>query len=52
MALAEEFKRQGNFLFKYRGILPLLILGISMGVYLIEVRNKGGNLLGANYWYT
>ncbi|MFV0418343.1 MAG: methyltransferase family protein [Dysgonomonas sp.] len=34
MALQEELEKQGNWLFRYRGILPLLILFTGMSVYL------------------
>jgi protein-S-isoprenylcysteine O-methyltransferase Ste14 len=33
MALQEEFESQGNWLFKYRGVLPLVILFFGLGVY-------------------
>ncbi|MCK5537607.1 MAG: DUF1295 domain-containing protein [Bacteroidales bacterium] len=33
MALQEEFEAQGNFLFKYRGILPIIILVFGMLLY-------------------
>lgn len=33
MALQEEFKIQGDYLFKYRSFLPLIILVIGMAVY-------------------
>jgi len=33
MALQEEFEKQGNILFKYRGILPVIILLIGLGVF-------------------
>jgi len=34
MALQEEFEKQGNWLFKYRGTLPLIVLAIGAIVYL------------------
>lgn len=34
MALQKEFKAQGDFLFKNRSYLPLLILAIGLGVFL------------------
>lgn len=34
MALQEELKTQGDFLFKNRSYLPLLILGIGLSVYI------------------
>lgn len=34
MALQEELKRQGDFLFKNRSYLPLIILGIGLAVYI------------------
>ena len=33
MALLEEFEKQGNYLFRYRGILPLIILVAGIGVF-------------------
>lgn len=33
MELVKEFDKQGNWLFKYRGILPLIILGVGLAVY-------------------
>lgn len=33
MALQEEFKVQGDFLFKYRSFLPLIILVVGMAVF-------------------
>ena len=42
MALQEEFEKQGNWLFKNRSLLPLLILVVTLGFYLIvrtDVRN-------------
>lgn len=35
MALQEEFEKRGNWLFRYRSNLPLLILLVGIGVYLI-----------------
>jgi protein-S-isoprenylcysteine O-methyltransferase Ste14 len=34
MALLEEMESQGNFLFKYRGTFPIIILVIGFGIYL------------------
>lgn len=33
MALLEEFEKQGNFLFKYRGVLPLVFLLAGLGAF-------------------
>lgn len=33
MALQEELKTQGDFLFRHRSYLPLLILGIGLAVF-------------------
>jgi hypothetical protein len=33
MALQEEFENQGNFLFKYRGIIPLVFLAAGIGAF-------------------
>lgn len=40
MPLKEEFRRQGDFLFKYRSYLPIFILLIGLAVFLLEL-NKG-----------
>jgi len=34
MALQEEFENQGNWLFRYRGTLPLIFLSVGLFVYL------------------
>ena len=34
MALQEEFKTQGDFLFKNRSYLPLIILIVGVGVFM------------------
>ncbi|MFT3740663.1 MAG: isoprenylcysteine carboxylmethyltransferase family protein [Breznakibacter sp.] len=36
MALQEEMEQQGLFLFKYRGILPLVGVMVALGVYIYE----------------
>jgi len=36
MALQEELETQGNFLFKYRGILPLFILLVAVLIIVLE----------------
>ncbi|MFZ1704041.1 MAG: isoprenylcysteine carboxylmethyltransferase family protein [Saprospiraceae bacterium] len=45
MALKEELKRQGDFLFKYRSYLPLLLLifGVVLKVYKVQQANIDGN---------
>ena len=42
MALQEEFEEQGNFLFKYRGHLPILIFFI--GAFVLYFTRKEGSL--------
>ena len=37
MALQEEFKTQGDFLFKYRSFLPLIILVLGLAVYIYGI---------------
>jgi len=37
MALQYELERQGNWLFRHRGALPLIILAAGIGVYLYEM---------------
>lgn len=42
MKLSKEFDRQGNWLFKYRGILPLIILVVGLAVYAYRVWENAG----------
>lgn len=44
MALQEEFEKQGNWLFKNRSLLPLLILVVTLAFYLI-IRTDGTDIL-------
>lgn len=48
MELIKEFDRQGNWLFKYRGILPLLILVVGLAVYAYLVW-KNSRISAAEY---
>ena len=36
MTLQESFVKQGNFLFRYRSYLPLILVGAGMGVFVIN----------------
>jgi len=40
MALQEELESQGNFLFKYRGTLPLVILVVALGLLFESALNN------------
>ena len=40
MALQEELKKQGDFLFRNRSYLPLIILGVGLGVFVLAKYNK------------
>ncbi len=51
MALQEEFEEQGNFLFKYRTYLPLLVLFGGLIIFYFQKRNYTFIDLGQNYWY-
>lgn len=42
MALLEEFEKQGNYLFRYRGILPLVILVAGIGAFIQTAISPGG----------
>jgi protein-S-isoprenylcysteine O-methyltransferase Ste14 len=46
MALQEEFTRQGQWLFRYRGIVPIVILIVGLGVYLYVKSGAGNSFLG------
>lgn len=37
MALQEELESQGNFLFRYRGTLPLIILAVGLIVFALDI---------------
>ncbi len=39
MPLKEEFRSQGDFLFKYRSYLPIFILLIGLAVFMLELKN-------------
>lgn len=39
MALFEEMRKQGNWLFRYRGVLPLFILAMTLLTYLDELND-------------
>jgi len=40
MTLKRELQSQGNFLFRYRGILPLIVLGVGLGVFAWSVYHE------------
>ncbi len=41
MALQEDFELQGNWLFRYRGTLPIIILGVGILVYIYTLDTRG-----------
>jgi len=43
MALQEELKKQGDFLFRFRSYLPLLLLVIGVGVRVYQSAFSGGS---------
>jgi protein-S-isoprenylcysteine O-methyltransferase Ste14 len=54
MALLEEIGRQGKFLFRYRGILPLIFLAAGIGAFIQTEINKSGirnPLINEVYWF-
>lgn len=40
MALQEDMRQQGNWLFKYRSYLPLFILVIGLALYIKGIQSK------------
>ncbi len=44
MPLKEEFRIQGNFLFKNRSYLPLIIVAVGLAVYIYTLNSKGTTL--------
>ncbi len=51
MALQEEFESQGNFLFKYRTYLPLVVLVGGFALFMYQKNVGTFNDLGQEYWY-
>lgn len=54
MALQEEFELQGNFLFRYRGILPVIMLLLTFFAYIQHVAvllENGKEAVGGHYHY-
>jgi protein-S-isoprenylcysteine O-methyltransferase Ste14 len=51
MALQEEFETQGNFLFKYRTYLPLIVLVGGFAIFMYQKNVGTFNDLGQEYWY-
>ena len=45
MALLEDFEKNGNWLFRYRGVLPVVILVAGIGIYLYRRMNPGEFIL-------
>lgn len=54
MALVEELEKQGNWLFRYRGTLPLIILGVGLIVFVAQIlypeMNMFSNLSNDTGW--
>jgi protein-S-isoprenylcysteine O-methyltransferase Ste14 len=54
MALQEEFELQGNFLFRYRGVLPMAILALAISAYIFHIKAlpvKQANTVNELYSY-
>lgn len=54
MALQEELELQGNFLFRYRGVLPIAILVLAILAYVLnafELTSKKINSINEDYSY-
>jgi protein-S-isoprenylcysteine O-methyltransferase Ste14 len=51
MALLEEFESQGNFLFRYRTHLPLVVLVLGLLVFYYQNTQGSYNNMGETYWY-
>ena len=51
MALQETFEKQGNWLFKRRGVLPIFVLVVGLGIYLLTLEMQGMMFSAlAPYW--
>lgn len=48
MALQEELEAQGNFLFRYRGVLPLIVLAAGIGVFVLSISELDEN--SGSFW--
>jgi protein-S-isoprenylcysteine O-methyltransferase Ste14 len=54
MALQEEFELHGNFLFRYRGVLPIAILLLGLSAFIFHITNSiktGNNEIDGYYPY-
>ena len=52
MALQEEFLKQGNFLYLYRGTLPLVFLASGLFVFIYQIKTRNTELIDQPwYWY-
>lgn len=54
MALQEEFELQGNFLFRYRGVLPVIVLLLAGFAYIQHVAGlleNGKEAVDEHYYY-
>lgn len=49
--LSNELESQGNWLFKHRGVLPILILVPALVVFYLQVKNHGDAYLGLPSYY-
>lgn len=47
MALQEEIEREGNWLFRYRSYLPMLLLVVGLGVFVVTTQHV---TCFRNYW--
>lgn len=45
MAMREEMERQGNWLFRFRGVLPIIILAMAFGQYAYTELYNGDTIL-------
>ena len=43
MPLKQELEQQGNWLFRYRSFLPIIVLAVGLGVFIQNVLLKDGN---------
>ena len=53
MALQEEFELQGKFLFRYRGVIPIVVLILGLVAHIVHVINtvKSDSVISDFYYY-
>ena len=52
MVLQQEFEREGNWLFRYRSYLPIIMLVLGLAVFVVSLlRGHGGSVVLMDHWH-